>query len=407
MQLSIIIVNYNVKYFLEQCLYSVQKACLGIDAEIFVVDNNSTDGSREYLEPKFPGVIFKWSIVNAGFAKANNSVLNEVMGEYILFLNPDTIIPEDCFTKCLNFCKIHPNCGAVGVRMINASGIFLKESKRSLPLPMASFFKLAGLAKLFPSSKFFARYYAGHLPQNTTNEVDALAGAFMMLSKEAVEKTQGFDESFFMYGEDIDLSYRIQKAGLKNYYFADTTILHFKGESTQKLSGTYINHFYGAMKLFVIKHYTEKKITRFFMLQAIFFSKELASLKLFFLKQFFSGKKLITSQHTAVAASHHEFNELIHLLKYAAPPVIICGRLAVNDHDKNVCIGRINTPKNALVKNKIKQVIFCEGVLSFKDIISYLPLFSKKINCFFHAANSSSIVNAGKKNSKGLFIAKP
>lgn len=404
MQLSIIIVNYNVKYFLEQCLCAVQKACEGIKAEIFVVDNHSTDGSREYLVPKFPQVIFKWHNTNEGFAKASNSVINEAKGERILFLNPDTVIPEDCLSKCLHFFDTQPHCGAVGVPMINGAGNFLKESKRCLPSPLASFFKLVGLVKMFPTSKLFAGYYAGHLPQNKTNEVDALAGAFMMLSKEAVEKTNGFDENFFMYGEDIDLSYRIQKAGLKNYYFAETTILHFKGESTQKLSGIYIKHFYGAMKLFVLKHYTHQKATLVFMLMAIFLSKALASLRMFLMHLFIHNKNPVAPQHTAAACSQKEFNELIHLLKYASPKIIICGRLAVNENDAATCIGSIENPKQALIKHKIDQVVFCEGCLTFKDIIAQLPHFPKKINCLFHAAGSGSIVGGGKKNVKGYLL---
>ena len=410
MQLSIIIVSYNVKYFLEQCLCSVQKACNGIDAEIIVVDNNSDDGSREWLEPKFSKVIFKWNNDNVGFAKANNSVLSEARGAHILFLNPDTIIPEDCLTACLHFFAASSNCGAIGVPMINGAGKFLRESKRSLPSPIASLFKMAGLANLFPSSKLFAGYYAGHLPENKTSEVEALAGAFMMLSKEAIEKTKGFDESFFMYGEDIDLSYRIQKAGFKNYYFADTTIIHFKGESTQKLSGNYIKHFYGAMKLFVIKHYKDKKLTRFFMLLAIAASQVLASLKLFILKIFTGAKQKNKRYNTAAAASHKEFNNIIHLLKYAAPAVFIRGRVAITKYDKDYCIGNLKNKKGLLHKTKIDQLIFCEGTLSFKNIIQQLQefrLFPKKIRFLFHAAGSSSIVGSGRKNAKGVFIAKP
>ena len=157
LQLSIIIVNYNVKYFLEQCLYSVQKACTGIKAEVFVVDNHSADGSREYLSSKFPKVVFKWNMNNDGFGKASNSVLKETKGDYILFLNPDTIVPEDCFEKCLSFFKKNQNCGSLGVHMLDGSGRFLKESKRGFPSPLISLFKMAGLAGLFPSSKIFAR----------------------------------------------------------------------------------------------------------------------------------------------------------------------------------------------------------------------------------------------------------
>lgn len=401
MKLTIIIVNYNVKYFLELCLCSVEKACKEIAAEIFVVDNNSTDGSREYLEKKFPAVQFRWNKENAGFGKANNSVLAEAKGDYILFLNPDTIVPEDCFSLCLDFFSKYSDCGALGVKMINSQGQFLKESKRSFPSPGASFFKMAGLAKLFPSSKLFARYYAGHLPVNESNAVDALAGAFMMLSKEAIEKTHGFDETFFMYAEDIDLSFRIQQAGMKNYYFPGTTIIHFKGESTQKLSAGYANHFYGAMDLFVKKHYADKKATRFFMHRAIFFSKQLAVLKYSFLKMNKKPLQVNSSQNTAVLATLTEFNELIDLIKFANPPLTICGQMDLGE--------KSNSPESVAAffkKNKISQAIFVEGTLSFKNIIESLQHLPKKINYLFHATKSDSIVGDSKTGNKAVFISK-
>ena len=256
MQLSIIIVNYNVKYFLEQCLCAVQKACINLKAEIFVIDNNSTDGSPEYLLPKFPSVNFIWNDTNAGFAKANNQALAIAKGEYVVFLNPDTIVPEDCFEKCTGFFKANPGTGALGVHMVDGSGKFLKESKRAFPSPLTCLYKLTGLANLFPHSKIFAKYYLGHLTENKNHEVDVLAGAFMMIPREVLAKTGSFDEIFFMYGEDVDLSYRIQKAGCKNFYFAATTIIHFKGESTGEGSFKYVRLFYKAMSLFVKKHYS-------------------------------------------------------------------------------------------------------------------------------------------------------
>ncbi|MBL7726603.1 MAG: glycosyltransferase, partial [Dinghuibacter sp.] len=255
MQLSVIIVNYNVKYFLEQCLASVQKAVVGMDAEILVVDNASTDGSMQYLPPRFPGVRFIANEKNTGFAKACNQAYSLATGQYILFLNPDTLVPENCFSRCIAFFEETPGCGALGVRMVDGSGRFLKESKRGFPSPLVSFYKLSGLARLFPRSKVFAHYHLGHLSATENHEVDVLAGAFMMVKKEVLEQTGVFDESFFMYGEDIDLSFRIQKAGFKNYYFAGTTILHFKGESTKKGSLNYVKMFYSAMSLFVKKHY--------------------------------------------------------------------------------------------------------------------------------------------------------
>ncbi|MEO6541840.1 MAG: glycosyltransferase family 2 protein, partial [Ferruginibacter sp.] len=234
MQLSVIIVNYNVKYFLEQCLYSVQKACLGIDAEIIVTDNNSSDGSRAFLEPAFPAVNFIWNTNNLGFAKANNQALAMAKGDLILFLNPDTILPEDSIQNCLQFFNLNKKAGALGIHMVDGSGNFLKESKRAFPSPLTSLYKLTGLTRLFPHSKIFARYHLGHLSEHENHEVDVLAGAFIMMPRKVLEEIGNFDEQFFMYGEDVDLSFRIQKAGYKNYYFAESSIIHFKGESTKR-----------------------------------------------------------------------------------------------------------------------------------------------------------------------------
>ncbi|MGZ3939754.1 MAG: glycosyltransferase family 2 protein, partial [Flavisolibacter sp.] len=255
MRLSVIIVNYNVKYFLEQCLLSVQKSAAGLEVQVMVVDNQSKDGSLEYLQPKFPGVHFIDNERNAGFAKACNRGLKCAKGELVLFLNPDTIVPEDCFTKCLSFFDTHPDCGALGIKMIDGSGKFLKESKRSFPSPLTSLYKLSGLSLLFPKSRVFGRYHLGHLDKNFNHEVDVLAGAFMMVRKSLLEKVGGFDEDFFMYGEDVDLSYRIQEAGFKNYYLSETAIIHFKGESTRRGSLNYVKMFYNAMSVFVRKHY--------------------------------------------------------------------------------------------------------------------------------------------------------
>ena len=279
MQLSVIIVNYNVKYFLEQCLYSVLKASLNIEAEIFVVDNNSTDGSQAFLEPKFPSVNFLWNKTNDGFAKANNQALAKATGNVILFLNPDTILPEDCFKKCLQFLADTSVAGSLGVRMIDGAGQFLKESKRAFPSPLTSFYKLTGLANLFPGSKTFAKYYLGHLSEKDNHEVDVLAGAFMMVPIHVLNKTGGFDEQFFMYGEDVDLSYRIQQSGYKNFYFAETTIIHFKGESTKRGSLNYVRIFYKAMSLFVKKHYGTERVWlfNFFIQIAIWFRAGIAA----------------------------------------------------------------------------------------------------------------------------------
>ncbi len=255
MHLSVIIVNYNVRHFLEQCLCSVQKAIAGMQAEVIVVDNNSADNSLSYLRERFRNVSFIANTENAGFAKACNQGMKVSSGEYVLFLNPDCIVPEDCFEKCINFFRQHPDAGALGIKMLDGKGRFLKESKRSFPSPSTSLYKLFGLSKLFPRSKTFSRYHLGHLDENSDHQVDVLAGAFMLLKRKVLEETGGFDESFFMYGEDVDLSYRVQKAGYTNYYFAGSSIIHFKGESTRKGSMNYVRMFYNAMSIFVKKHY--------------------------------------------------------------------------------------------------------------------------------------------------------
>jgi O-antigen biosynthesis protein len=286
LQLSIIIVNYNVKFFLEQCLSSVIKACENITAQIIVVDNCSIDESESFFVNRFEDVEFIWGKKNIGFAKANNIALAKAKGEYILFLNPDTIVPEDCFLKCMSFLNANKNDGALGIKMVDGTGTFLKESKRSFPSPLTSFFKLSGLTSLFSKSKIFAKYYLGHLSNDKNHEVDVLAGAFMMVPKKILDTIGGFDETFFMYGEDVDLSYRIQQAGYKNYYFSESTIIHFKGESTKKGSLNYIKLFYQAMSIFVAKHYKGSSANLFsFIIQiAIVFRAILSVLGTLFFK---------------------------------------------------------------------------------------------------------------------------
>jgi N-acetylglucosaminyl-diphospho-decaprenol L-rhamnosyltransferase len=273
-KISIIIVSYNVKYFLEQCLCSVKKAIGSFDGlsagsivnlpgrqagselevEIFVVDNNSSDGTLEYLQAAFPLVKFISNQENTGFSRANNQALQLATGQFVLFLNPDTILPENFFSGSIEFMKMNDHIGAIGVQMIDGSGKFLKESKRGFPTTWTAFCRLSGLTGIFPRSKYFARYYLGHLDRNANHEADALSGACMMIRKEVLDKTGGFDERFFMYAEDIDLSYRIRQAGYANYYLSEITIIHFKGESTTK-DIAYVKLFYKAMIQFVQKHY--------------------------------------------------------------------------------------------------------------------------------------------------------
>ena len=265
MKLSIVIVNYNVKYFLEQCLDAVSLAVRNTEAEIFVVDNHSSDDSAEYLASRFPDIPVIENQENVGFSKANNQAIAQARGEYILLLNPDTVIGENSLTTICRFMDENPQAGAVGVKMLDGYGRFLPESKRGFPSPLNSFCKLVGLSELFPYSKRFGGYHLKYLDKNAIHPVPILAGAFMMVRKEAIEKAGYLDECFFMYGEDIDWSYRINSAGYTNYYFPEP-IIHYKGESTKK-DIKYVKHFYEAMLIFFNKHYPHSNLFFIFMIR--------------------------------------------------------------------------------------------------------------------------------------------
>ena len=286
MDLSVIIVNYNVRHFLEQCLLSVKKAAEKITAEIIVVDNNSADGSCSMVNSEFPDVKLIINTENKGFSAGCNQGIKNSKGEFILLLNPDTVVEEDTFVKCIDFMKHHPDASALGVRMINGHGKLLPESKRALPTPLTAFFKMIGLSKLFPKSPFLNRYYLGHIDSYETAPADILSGAFMFIRKVAIDKTGPLDETFFMYGEDIDLSYRFIKEGYRNYYYPEVKIIHYKGESTRKGDINYIVHFYKAMLIFVRKHFGWKKnLTLYFLLQiAVYFWGIVAVLRNIYLK---------------------------------------------------------------------------------------------------------------------------
>ncbi|MGL4993919.1 MAG: glycosyltransferase family 2 protein [Bacteroidales bacterium] len=286
MKLSIIIVNYNVKLMLEQCLYSIERSMQPLpkeSCEVIVVDNNSQDGSIEYLKPLFPRVTFIANNENLGFAKANNQALRISNAQYKLLLNPDTLLSEQTLIKVLEFMDSTPDAGAVGVKMIDTYGRFHPESKRSFPTPWNSLCKMFGISTLMPNSKIFARYHLRYLDKDQIHQVDVLSGAFMMLRDETLQKCGLLDEAFFMYGEDIDLSYRIQLSGYKNYYHP-TTILHYKGESTKKNSLRYVKIFYGAMLIFFRKHYPHYNILFTLIIRmAIIFRASLSSFKRLFL----------------------------------------------------------------------------------------------------------------------------
>lgn len=256
-KLSVVIVSYNVSYFLEQALLSVRRAAqrLGEPVEVFVVDNNSADNSVAMVRARFPEVLLLANADNPGFSKANNQAIRRARGEYVLLLNPDTVVEEDAFRACCDFMNQHPGAGGLGVMMLDGQGRFLPESKRGLPTPAVAFYKIVGLARLFPASRTFGRYHLGFLDKQQTHEIEVLSGAFMWLRRAALDGVGLLDEDYFMYGEDIDLSYRLRRGGWQNYYFPGVRILHYKGESTRRTTVNYVLVFYRAMVIFARKHF--------------------------------------------------------------------------------------------------------------------------------------------------------
>lgn len=254
MKLTVVIVNYNVKAYLSQCLFSVERAIRGLSAEVIVVDNASTDGSVDELSATFPWVRFIANKENVGFSRANNQAIRESRSEYVLLLNPDTLVGEEVLEACVAFMDSYPDAGGVGVKMLKEDGDFAWESRRGVPTLMTSFYKMVGLCNLFPESRVFGKYYMRYLDKDEVNRIEIISGAFMMLRRSALNEVGLLDETFFMYGEDIDLSYRLLKAGYNNYYLP-RPIVHYKGESTQKTSFRYVRNFYNAMLIFYDKHF--------------------------------------------------------------------------------------------------------------------------------------------------------
>jgi len=360
-----------------------------IEGEIIVVDNNSSDGSGDFFQNKFPQVNFILNKTNSGFAKANNQALKISKGEYILFLNPDTIVPEDCFEKCISFINSKKNNIALGIRMIDGSGNFLKESKRGLPEPATSFYKLSGLSKIFPHSRIFSKYHLGYLSENENHEVDVLAGAFMMIPKKILDKTNGFDEDFFMYGEDIDLSYRIQKAGFKNYYFAQSCIIHFKGESTKKGSLNYVKMFYTAMSVFVKKHYGSRQAGLFsFIIHIAIFMRAAVAVGSSLMKPKWEGEKESLKKgdnySILIIGNEHEFEEAKKVMNDSGKRGILYYRI---EPCKDEMTDTVTLPAH-------HEIVFCEGVLSFKAIIEIIQKFHGRINSRIFSQGSHRIIGS-------------
>ena len=405
MQLSVIIVNYNVRHFLEQCLYSLQVALNGIEAEVWVVDNASSDESVALLKPQFPRVNWVESAENLGFSRANNLVLGQANGEFVLFLNPDTLLPEDCLHQCLSFMEKENDAGALGIRMVDGGGRYLPESKRGYPGPLTSFFKLTGLSALFPASPLFARYYLGHLPPLQSHPVEVLAGAFMLVRKQVLDVTGGFDERYFMYGEDIDLSYQINKTPIrgsnrhwKTWYFAGSTIIHFKGESTHRNSLRYVHTFYQAMLLFVKKHYPPWR--------AIIFSLfiYLAMVIKGFAGLLFRRRDAAPAMGPAwVVGTQQDFEEVSKIFSWPGIEGEIAGRLAMGNEPAANC-KTLDQWVAKHPKDAGGTLIFCPGPsVKLLEIVKFLRA-EAGVRYFFHYSGSKSIVGSSHSNSTGDVI---
>ncbi len=389
-----------------------------IEGEIIVIDNNSFDGSCFFFKNKFEKINFIWNNENVGFAKANNQALKTASGEYILFLNPDTIVPEDCFEKCISFILSQKNNCALGIKMLDGSGKFLKESKRSFPSPMISLYKLSGLARLFPHSKIFAKYHLGYLKENENHEVDVLAGAFMMVPKKILNIVDGFDEDFFMYGEDIDLSFRIQEAGFTNFYFSESSIIHFKGESTKKGSINYVKMFYKAMSVFVKKHYGSSRAGLFNLLiqTAIFFRACMAVIQQF-LKRIVAPatdavkSKIINGSRksdeinkTIICGTFEEYSVVRDFVEKSNKKQIVLKRIETDDSVDTNATEKFNNLNEILKLYPVKEIIFCEGKLSFKKIIDTIPFIPHYISIKFFSKGSHTIIGSDDKDIPGNFI---
>ena len=383
MQLSVIILNYNVRYFLEQCVASVQEALSNIDGEIIVVDNNSSDDSCEMMKMRFPNVKLIENTANSGFPKGNNIGVAKAKGDYICILNPDTVLAQDTFVKILAFAEKQKNIGIVGCKLIDGTGNFLPESKRGVPIPFVALTKIFGLYKLFPKTTLFNRYYAQHLSENETGKVDILVGAFMIMKRDLYLEIGGFDENCFMYSDDIDLSYMALKKGKSNYYFHETTVIHYKGESTVK-DGLYMKRFREAMQFFYKKHFKSSFIFDVFMkIGAFFFA---------LVKKNQSKLKPLQAEEYVLFSKDENLKNKLELL------------LHKKLHWQSKIEG--NTLFSHSISNKKQTEILLDNTdLSFKEIISFLEAnknqgFTFKIipkNTFF-------MIGSNNSNDKGTVI---
>lgn len=362
MQLSVIILNYNVRYFLELCVLSVQNAIQNLDAEIIVIDNNSQDDSCEMMKKRFPNVKLIENKENSGFPKGNNIGVAQAQGDYICILNPDTVVAEDTFTKVLAFAKEQKDLGIVGVKLIDGTGNFLPECKRGTPTPLVAFTKITGLYKIFP--KTFGKYYAQHLSENETGKVEILVGAFMLMKRELYTEIGGFDENCFMYSDDIDLSYMALQKGKSNYYFHETTVIHYKGESTVK-DGTYMKRFREAMNFFYKKHFKVSLLFSVFM--------EMGIVCFSFVKRFQGKPKPKLEPEMYILVSDNE----------------ILAQKIEKQLNRKV---QLQKKEQSFSKSSKTEIIFDQNYLNFKDIIQTLEANKNKDYTFKILPKSSSFM---------------
>ncbi|HEY1194559.1 glycosyltransferase family 2 protein [Flavobacterium sp.] len=384
MQLSVIILNYNVRYFLEQCVLSVQEAIATIDAEIIVIDNNSSDESVSMMKQKFPDVKLIENKENFGFPKGNNIGVHQAKGKYICILNPDTVVAEDTFTKILAFAERQNNLGIIGCKLIDGTGEFLPESKRGIPTPWVAFTKIFGLYKIFPQTKLFNEYYAQHLNENETGKVAILVGAFMFLEKELYEDLKGFDEDCFMYADDIDLSYRALQKQKSNFYFHETTVLHYKGESTVK-DEKYMKRFQEAMNFFYQKHFKKSLFFTFFIQMGTWFFS--------FVKMFQGKVKIKPSPESYVFYSLNEdlSEKLALTLKNKVSFLEIPEEKMVNS-----CL---------IFKGKKMEIILDNQYVSFKKCIKIIEtLKDKSITFKILPKKANFIIGSNSRNDRGQIV---
>ncbi|MEN9487871.1 MAG: hypothetical protein RL494_136 [Bacteroidota bacterium] len=384
MQLSVIILNYNVRYFLELCVISVQKALETIDAEIIVVDNNSSDGSCEMIKQRFPNITFIANKENLGFPKGNNIGVAQAKGKYICILNPDTVVAEDTFSEILAFAEKQQDLGIVGCKLIDGTGNFLPESKRGVPTPFVAFTKIFGLYKF---SNYFGNYYAQHLQESETGKVSILVGAFMVMKRELYLEVGGFDEKCFMYSDDIDLSYMVLQKGKSNYYFPETTVIHYKGESTIK-DETYMKRFQEAMNFFYKKHFKVSIFFAAFMkIGIVFFS---------FIKMFQGKQKALQLPENYILISDNEI--LKEKLELQLKTKVF---LQKNTAEK------INYSQFSIKKSSI-EIIFDNNYIDVQEIIKKTQLNkNKKITFKILPQTTDFLIGSNSSNDRGEVIPIP